>query len=345
MNILLAMFGWALVLWTLLDAFEQVILPRMESHVFRISSLARRCTWTPWKALARRISSAERRAAFLGYYGPFSILILLASWDLSVILGFSLGWWATREGSFMTRFYVSGSNWFALGLSNPPVTDIARLTTLVEAGLGLAFLAVIIGYLPVYYGAYSTREVFIIRFQSAAGSPCTALEIVRKFAPLDKSMTLQLLMECQAWAAHVLQSQRSYPLVALYRSQKGNDSWLAVLTVILDACALWITVQKDKIQLGSQPAFGVAFRAATDLASAFRLKPKSPPTDRLPRAAFQMLFQALADAGIEVGAPEETERKLAELRGLYEPYIYALSQYLYMELPPWIKVEGTAASI
>ncbi len=122
MNILLATFGWALILWTLLDAFEQVILPRTESHVFRISSLALRCTWGPWKAIARRISSAERRAAFLGFYGPLSVLILLASWDLSLILGFSLGWWATREGSFTTRFYVSGSNFFALGLSHLPVT-------------------------------------------------------------------------------------------------------------------------------------------------------------------------------------------------------------------------------
>ena len=34
MNLLLATFGWALILWTLLDAFEQVILPRTESHVF-----------------------------------------------------------------------------------------------------------------------------------------------------------------------------------------------------------------------------------------------------------------------------------------------------------------------
>ena len=123
MNILLGLVGWALILWTLLDAFEQVILPRTESHVFRISSLALRFTWGPWKALARRISSAERRAAFLGFYGPLSVLILLATWDLSLILGFSLGWWSTREGSFATRFYVSGSNFFALGLSNPPVTD------------------------------------------------------------------------------------------------------------------------------------------------------------------------------------------------------------------------------
>ena len=150
-------------------------------------------------------------------------------------------------------------------------------------------------------------------------------------------------MEFQAWAAHVLQSQRSYALVALYRSQKGNESWLAVLTVILDACALWITVPQDKLQQGSKATFEVALRAVTELAAAFRLKPMSPPTDRLPRADFQKIFQAIADAGMEVGAPEETERKLAEIRGMYEPYVYALSQYLYVELPQWTNIERTTS--
>jgi hypothetical protein len=141
----------------------------------------------------------------------------------------------------------------------------------------------------------------------------------------------------------VLQSQRSYSLVALYRSQKGNESWLAVLTVILDACALGITVPQDKMQIGSRPTFEVALRAVTDLVGAFRLRPKSPPTDRLPRADFQKLFQTIADVGIEVGDSEETERKLAEIRGMYEPYAYALSDYLFMDLPEWINVEGPAS--
>lgn len=345
MNILLASVGWSLILWTLLDAFEQVILPRTESHVFRISSLIRRYTWEPWKALARQITSVERRAAFLSFYGPFSVLILLASWDFSLILGFSLGWWAAREGSFANRFYVSGSNFFALGLSSPPVTDIARLTTLVEAGLGLGILAVIIGYLPVYYGAYSAREAFIIRFQSMAGSPCTALEVWRHFAPLDRGMRLQLLMDFQSWAAHVLQSQRSYSLVALYRSQKGNESWLAVLTVILDSCALWIAVPQDRPRHGPKATFDVALRAVTELAGAFKLEPKSPPMDRLPRADFQKLFQALVDTGMEVvDDPEKAERNLAELRGIYEPYIYILSEFLYVELPSWMNTEDKTYS-
>ena len=151
-------------------------------------------------------------------------------------------------------------------------------------------------------------------------------------------------MECQAWAAHVLQSQRSYTLVALYRSQKGNQSWLAVLTVLLDACALWQTVPRDKPQIGSPATFEVALRAVTDLTSAFRLKPKSPPTDRLPCGECQRLLEALAHAGLKVDDPKETERRLAEIRMLYEPYVYALSQYLYMELPAWAPFEGDAPS-
>ena len=92
MNILKAVIGWALILWTLLDAFEQVILPRNEARPFRLSQLAFRVTWGPWKALARRIRSEERRTNFLAYYGPLSVLIMLSFWDLALIFGFSLGW-------------------------------------------------------------------------------------------------------------------------------------------------------------------------------------------------------------------------------------------------------------
>src|SRR5215472_2843324 len=198
MNILKALTGWALILWTLLDAFEQVILPRNEAHPFRLSHLAFRVTWGPWKALARRIRSEERRTRFLAYYGPLSVLIMLLAWDLTLIFGFALGWGGIREGSFVHRVYVSGSNFFTLGLSNPPVTDLERLVTLIEAGLGLAFLAVIIGYLPVYYGAYSSREAFIPRFQWAAGYPSTAGGLVRRCTQLrDKSLVPEVLMAIQ----------------------------------------------------------------------------------------------------------------------------------------------------
>jgi hypothetical protein len=338
MNILKALAGWALVLWALLDAFEQVILPRNEVRAFRISSLVLRVTWGPWKGLAGRMRSEERRTAFLGYYGPLSVLIMLAFWDLALIFGFALGWSGLRKGSFVQRLYLSGSNFFTLGLSNPPVTDVDRIVTLIEAGVGLAFLAVIIGYLPVYYGASSSREALIPRFQGLAGYPSTAGGLVRRSTQVgDKSLVFQVLMELQGWAADVLQSHRAYKLVALYRSQKGNESWVAVLTTILDATALWITLPREGPQLASPVTFDVARRVAQDLAGAFRLRPESLPADRLPRPDFQQLCEKLSAAGMELSDSEETEQKLAQLRGTYEPYVYALSQFLFVELPAWIE--------
>jgi len=33
---------------------------------------------------------------------------------------------------------------------------------------------------------------------------------------------------------------------------------------------------------------------------------------------------------------DEADRRLTELRGMYEPYIFALASYLMQPLPPWI---------
>jgi hypothetical protein len=123
----------------------------------------------------------------------------------------------------------------------------------------------------------------------------------------------------------------------LYRSQKGNEPWLAVLTTLLDACALWLTLPRDGPQLGSPATFEVARRVAQDLAGAFRLKPHSPPTDRLPHVDFQKLCRLLSVAGMEFSDSEEAEQKLAAIRRTYEPSVYTLSQFLFVELSPWIK--------
>ena len=39
---------------------------------------------------------------------------------------------------------------------------------------------------------------------------------------------------------------------------------------------------------------------------------------------------------MELNDSEETVQKLAQLRGTYEPYVYALANHLSQSLPPWI---------
>jgi hypothetical protein len=44
----------------------------------------------------------------------------------------------------------------------------------------------------------------------------------------------------------------------------------------------------------------------------------------------------LAQHGVKLQDGPEADRKLTELRHMYEPYLYALAEYLIQSLPPWI---------
>src|SRR3954465_9687722 len=46
------------------------------------------------------------------------------------------------------------------------------------------------------------------------------------------------LRSWETWGAELLESHLSYPMLAYYRSQHENQSWLGVLAVIMDTCAL-----------------------------------------------------------------------------------------------------------
>jgi hypothetical protein len=151
----------AVVLW---DAFETVILPRTVRRRFRLARLYFQATWHPFAGVARRIRSAGRRERFLAIYGPLSSLGLLLVWAVAQALGFALlqfgaGLQLETPGglaTFRDALYMSGTTFFTLGLGDVyPVAPLARVLTTVEAGMGFAFLAVVIAYIPVLYQAFS----------------------------------------------------------------------------------------------------------------------------------------------------------------------------------------------
>ena len=180
MKILSAIFGVVLILIVLGDAFETVILSRRVTRRVRLARLFFRYTWLPCAALFRRISSGERRENYLSYYGPLSLLFLLMLWAAGLIFGFALIHWANGSAldlmggtpGFLTDIYYSGTNFFTLGLGDiTPRTPIARALTILEAGVGFGFLALIIGYLPALSISFSRREVNISLLDARGGSP------------------------------------------------------------------------------------------------------------------------------------------------------------------------------
>jgi len=79
------------VLWAvLLDALETVVLPRRVNRMLRLTAWYYRLTWGPWAGMTKRIKSQGRRESMLGYFGPLSLIFLLALWAAGLILGFAL---------------------------------------------------------------------------------------------------------------------------------------------------------------------------------------------------------------------------------------------------------------
>ena len=155
------------VVW---DAFEALVLPRTASRRFRPARMFYRATWPAWTALANLIGRGGRRENFLAIYGPLSFLVLMACWAVALMVGFAMTQWGLGShlnvpkgtSGFWADLYMSGTTLFTLGIGDvTPNGAFARALTVVEAGVGFGFLALVIGYLPVLYQGFSRREVNI----------------------------------------------------------------------------------------------------------------------------------------------------------------------------------------
>lgn len=346
----LAMIGAvALILIVLWDIFETIVLPRRVMRHIRLTGVVYQVTWAPWSAVGRKIHKTDRRETFLSLYGPMALLLLLFVWAAGLIIGFAAAQWALGSHfisayghyGFVTDLYVSGTTFFTLGLGDvAPDAGIARAVTVIEAGMGFGVLALVIGYLPVLYQAFSRREVAISLLDARAGSPPSAVELLRRHMRdfgVD-ALTTQL-RDWEQWAAELMESQLSYPSLSYFRSQHENQSWLAGLTTILDACTL-IIVGVDGIPAQqARLTFAMARHAAVDLSQMSGTEPDMRCNTRLPDGDVARLRELLEDAGAPLRAGAEADAKLTELRLLYEPYVFALSQRLLMELPPWLPGE------
>ena len=340
---LMAIAGMVIVASILWEAFESIVLPRRATRRFRFTRLFYRSTWAPWRAIAARLKSKKSRETFLSIYGPLSLLFLFIFWGTGVIFGFSLiDYSALRAsvhpGDFLSVLYLSGSTFFTLGLGDvTPQGWTQRWLTVIECGLGFGFFALVFSYLPVIYQAFSRREVRIVLLDARAGSPPTAAELLRRHAGDNGWDELQrVLRDWELVAAEILESHVSYPVVAYFRSQHANESWLAALTVMLDASAFLLASVENECARQARLTFAMCRHTVVDLAQIFSAAPHATSSERLPRAELERFRAALAESGYHLRDGESSQAKLTKLRAMYEPYLESLSRFLLMEVPPWI---------
>lgn len=354
MRVLTLIAGLVCLAEVLLDAFQTIILPRRASGRLRVSRLFLTAAWVPTRAIAARMQRSRGRESFLSYFGPLSFLLLVVVWALGLIVGFGLLYHGLGSpfadprsyGFWETDLYVSGTTLFTLGLGDVvPLSLTGRLLVTLEAGMGLAFVAGVIAYLPVLYGAFSRREVSIILLDARAGSPPSAIELLRRHAgPAGETALQTLLVEWERWSAELLESHISYPQLCFFRSQHDNQSWLSALVTMLDTCALLIATVDGEAVRQAQLTFVMARHAVLDLAHIFSLSANAAVPDRFPQERVDAACHQLAEVGFVLCSGATTLDRLKELRAMYEPQAWQLGRLLMQSMPSFYPEVGKTGS-
>lgn len=342
------LLGAGLILLVLWEGFETIILPRRVTRRFRLTRIFYRTTWRPWIAVTEALVPPRRRETWLSYFGPLSLLLLLTLWAAVLITGFALVHWAGTAllygrwmADFLTDFYLSGTTFFTLGIGDVvPHTPFGKLLVTVESGMGFAFLALVIGYLPALNQSFARREVSISLLDARAGSPPTASEMLRRHShERGRESLRELLHEWERWSAEFLEGHLSYPVLAYFRSQHDNQSWLAALTAILDTCALIMAGVEGSCERQAELTFAMSRHAVVDLSLVFKTSPREPKKSRLSPKELDELQALLIQNGHTLRSPELFESRLSELRLMYEPYLVALANHFHIALPPWLNLQ------
>jgi hypothetical protein len=345
MRYLVGIIGVSLVAVVLWETFETIILPRRVTRRLRVTGFLYQITWSPWAALAQVVRKDRRREKILAFFGPLSLLLLLAIWVFGIIVGFALIHYAAgttfenqRLADFWTHLYFSGTTFFTLGLGDlSPTTSVGRALAVVQSGVGLGYFAMVISYLPVLYQAFSRREVNISMLDARAGAPPTAGELLRRHrAAGDMESLNNLLREWERCSADLLESHLSYPVLCYFRSQHDKQSWLAALTAILDTCALVMVGIDGVPKWQAELTFKMTRHAIVDLTQVFNTSPLKNDGKRLTPEHLARLRSLLGQSGVALRNEPGDEETLAELREMYEPYLQVLSEHLLMPLPGWL---------
>jgi hypothetical protein len=347
--------GSFLLAFVLLDAFQTIILPRRPVGRFRITRLFFLATWYPWTVIVGILPARRSREQMYSAYGPLALLVLFILWAWLLVVAYAFIFLGlnmpfadpmhpvTTLQILRSCLYVSGTTIFTLGLGDvQPTGHIARTLIVMEAGTGLGFVALVIGYVPVLYTAFSNREISVALLDARAGSPPTAGELLTRhnFSGGHEALTT-LLSEWERWAAGMLETHISYPILCYYRSQHDNQSWLSALTAILDTCALLITTIEGPSTRQAQLTFAVARHVLVDLGHVFHLEPmeqkvRDNPAVRLPDDEFGQLCDLLGEAGFSLCSSLDTRSRLSTICKLYEPHAQAMGDYLHLDLPRWV---------
>ena len=339
-EVLAVVAGLAVVLATASDSVSTLVTTRRRRGRHWPTQVFYRRTWRAWMALGRR-AGPELREGFLAVYGPLSLLGLLVTWVVLLVAGWGAVWWGLRSGvpgvdDYLDAVYFAGVGFFTVGFGDlVPTGGLARLLVLVEAFMGLVTMALVIGYLPTLYGAYSRREVQLLTLDDMSDEAATPIGFLEAcYATGGAPAVAATFTEWERWCDDVFDSHTAYPMLSLFRSRQPGQSWLTALGVVLDAATICLAAVDTPSSGSAARLWRRASRMLQNLLGMPSVQNKvaaldGPPADE---TTFREAYQRLATLGAQLHPYEQAWGDFGRLRAAYLPGLVAATELLLVPL-------------
>jgi hypothetical protein len=330
--------GLVLVFLVLDSALRTFVLPR--GAVVRLTRGVSVAVRALFRARLHFAKTYEARDRVMALYGPIAMFALVVVWITMVLAAFTMLYVSVEGVSWRVAFYQSGSSLLTLGFQ-PPIGFWAATLGFVEAALGLGLLALLIAYLPTIYGAFSRREVQVAHMAARAGTPPSAVDLIRRAHLIGKLDDLDdVWVEWQVWFAEVQETHTSLAFVNFFRSPEPDRSWITAAGAVLDAAGM----VNSTVDVPNQPMASLCVRSGyTCLRSIARFFRIPYPDDPAPDDPISIGREEWEDACREleaVGVPlredrDQAWRDFAGWRVNYDVPLVTLAGFLVAPYAQW----------
>lgn len=329
--------GAAAVVATFGSAVRTVVIPRgIPARLTRFVFFQMRRIF---RLRARPGAPYEKRDRVMSLYAPVSLLILLLTWVMIVILGYTAMYWGLGR-TLREAFTLSGSAVLTLGFAHPGGLPAITLA-FTEAALGLILLALMITYLPSIYGVFSRRENLVAGMELRGGSPPSAVEVLGRSWRVDRFAKLGILWRRgEQWFLEIQETHTSFPAVVFFRSPQPDHSWVTSAGVILDSASVRLSAVDRPADPDAAYCIRAGYLALRRIADFFQIPydPDPRPDDpiSIERDEYDEACQALAGQGIPLKADrEQAWRDFVGWRVNYDRVLIALAGLTMAPYAPW----------
>jgi hypothetical protein len=303
--------GVALTLWTIFQALRSFVLPRSDRAFLTI--LVFKWVSKAYHLRFRARTSFDTRDRWLAMLSPVAMFLLPLVWLTLITVGYAAMYWALDPTqSLRDVLILSGSSLLTLGFAYQDSLPIIILD-FSQAALGMMLVALLIGYLPTMYSAFSQREIMVTKLETYAGSPPDPVEMIRRMdyvSMLDKPDDMRAFwQEWQTWFVQIEENHTTLAPMNFFRSPKPDRHWLISAGALLDCAAIIAScVDVPRARQGGL-VIRSGFLSLRTIGDFFLITYDSDPAPNDPisitRPEFDHMYDRLVQANIPVHADRD----------------------------------------